>query len=108
MKLKILVIILALTLASVAQTGSQPTTPAPDAKACACCNHDKAETGAKGGCCKDGKCPMMSGKCPMMSKNEKKADGKMCCSSNQCPMHPKGGNPAACCCGNMDEHHQGM
>ena len=67
MKLKILVIILALALASVAQTGSQPTTPAQDSKACACCNHDRAETG----CCKDGKCPMMSGshsgmKCPMI------------------------------------------
>ncbi len=112
MKLKIFAIILALTLASVAQTGSQPTTPAQDSKACACCNHDKAQTGSNADCCKEGKCPMMSGshsgmKCPMMAKNQKKADGKMCCSSNKCPMHAKGGN-AGCCCGNTDEHHEGM
>jgi hypothetical protein len=107
MKLRILVIILALTLASVAQTGSQPTTSAQNSKACACCNHDKADVGAKTDCCKDGKCPMMSGhagmKCPMMAKDGKMSDGKMCCASNQCPMPAKGGKSSGCCCGNMDE-----
>lgn len=105
MKFKILVIILALALACVAQTTSQPTTPTRNANPCAGCNHDHAGNGAKTDCCKDGKCPMMSGshtgmKCPMMAKDGKPADGKMCCSSNQCPMHAKGGS---CCCGNMDE-----
>jgi hypothetical protein len=111
MKLKTFVIILALALASVAQTGSQPTTPAPDTKTCACCNHDNAEGGKKADCadcCKDGKCPMMSGshagiKCPMMSQDRKMADGKMCCSSNKCPMHAKAEMGNGCCCGNMSE-----
>jgi hypothetical protein len=107
MNLKILVIILALTLASVAQTAA-PSSPTQDAKTCACCNHDQAGNGAKTDCCKDGKCPMMSGshsgmKCPMMSKTGKVADGKMCCSSNKCPMHAKSGKGSGCCCGNMDE-----
>jgi hypothetical protein len=105
MKLKLFFAILVLSLSAVAQTAA-PTTPAPDAKTCACCNHDKAESGAKATCCKDGKCPMMSGKheamkCPMMAKNGKMADGKMCCSSNKCPMHGKDGKS---CCGNMGEH----
>jgi hypothetical protein len=111
MKFKILVIILALSLASVAQTGLQTTTPEQNSKACACCNHDKAESGAKTGCtdcCKNGKCPMMSGshegmKCPMMAKDGTAADQKMCCSSKKCPMHAKGGKGNGCCCGNMDE-----
>jgi hypothetical protein len=123
MKFKILVIILALSLASVAQTASPATTPAQNSKACACCNHDKADSGTPANCadcCKDGKCPMMSGshagmkcpmmagkqagmKCPMMAKDGKMADGKMCCSSNQCPMHAKDGKGGGCCCGNMGE-----
>ncbi len=107
--------ILAIALASLAQTAT-PTAPpnaTQDAKTCACCNHDKADGSSKTGGCKDDKCPMMSGshsgmKCPMMAKNQKKADGKMCGASNQCPMHAKGGN-AGCCCGNLDEkQHTGM
>ena len=106
MKLKILSLMLAIALTSFAQTASQPTAPPQGSKACACCNHDKAESGAKADCCKDGKCPMMSGshagmKCPMMAKDGKMADGKMCCASNQCPMHAKAGK--GCCCGNKDE-----
>ena len=116
MKLKSIFIILVLAATAVAQTATPatPSTPAPDAKTCACCNHDKAEGGAKTGCadcCKDGKCPMMSGshagmKCPMMSKDGKMADGKMCCSSNKCPMHAKNGKGHGCCCGGMDEQKQ--
>ena len=30
-----------------------------------------------------------------MSKDGKMADGKMCCSSNKCPMHAKAAKPAA-------------
>jgi len=113
MKFKILVLMLAVALSSLAQTAATtaPTTK-QDSKSCACCKHDKAASGAKAccsGCCKDGQCPMMSGnhagmKCPMMSKDEKMADGKMCCSSNKCPMHAKGGK--GCCCVNMDEQKQ--
>ena len=107
MKLKIFFAILVLALAAAAQTAA-PATPAQDTKTCACCNHEKSDTGAKPGCCKDGKCPMMSGshqamKCPMMSKDGKIADGKMadgktCCSSNKCPMQGKDGKA---CCGDM-------
>jgi hypothetical protein len=108
MKFKILVIILALALASFAQTTSQATTPAQDSKTCACCSHDKASGDSKSDCCKDGKCPMMSGnhaamKCPMMAKDGKMADGKMCCASNKCPTHAKAVKGSGCCCGNMDE-----
>ncbi len=121
MKLNILILTLALALTSMAQTtaSAPPSSSAPDAKACACCNHDQAGNGAKADGCKDGKCPMMSGshaamkcpmmsgnqaamKCPMMAKDGKMADGKMCCSSNKCPMHAKG-NKGGCCCGNMGE-----
>ena len=114
MKLKTLVLMLAIALTSFAQTATQPapSSPAPDTKSCACCTHDKSDSGAKCSGCKDGKCPMMSGshegmKCPMMSKDGKmadgKADGKACCSSNKCPMHAKDGKGKGCCCGNMDE-----
>ena len=109
MKCKLLALMLAVALTSFAQTG--PTTPPTnkqDSPACACCNHDK---GGCADCCKDGKCPMMSGshagmKCPMMAKNGKTADGKVCCSSNQCSMHAKGGK--GCCCGNMEDKPSGM
>lgn len=117
MKLTTLVITLALALASVAQTGSQPTAPSQDAKPCACCNHENGEGSAKTSCAdcgKEGKCSIMSGrhagmKCPMMSKDGKMADGKMadgkmCCSSNKCPMHAKQGK--GCCSGNMNESKQ--
>jgi len=110
MKLKILILMLAIALTSFAQTAT-PATATPDAKSCACCNHDKADGGVKDSCCKDGKCPMMSGshagmKCPMMAKNSKASDGKMCCASNKCPMHAKGDKGAGCCCGNMEEQKQ--
>lgn len=121
MKLKILFMVLVFALASFAQTATPaaPSTAAPDAKTCACCNHGQAASDAKPGCCQDGKCPMMSGskdgkkcpmmsgdktgmKCPMMAKNSNSADGKTCCSSNKCPMHEKGAK-SGCCCGNMDQ-----
>ncbi len=38
-----------------------------------------------------------------MSKDGKMADGKMCCSSNQCPMHAKAANASGCCCDNMGD-----
>jgi hypothetical protein len=116
MKLRVLSLMLAVALASFAQTAA-PTAPASrqDTKTCACCNHDKAEGSASAGCndcCKDGKCPMMSGdhkamKCPMMAKDGKMADGKQCCSSNKCPMHAKDGK-GGCCCGSMDKKNTGM
>ena len=104
MKLKILILMLAIALTSVAQTAAPTATPAQDSKACTCCNHDQAGNSAKPGM----KCPMMSGdkaamKCPMMAKDGKMADGTMCCSSNKCPMHAKSGKGSGCCCGNMDE-----
>lgn len=111
MKLKIFALMLAVALTSVAQSAAPGApSPKPDAKNCACCNHDKAEAGTTAGCCKDGKCPMMAGahagmKCPMMAKNEKMSNGKTCCSSNKCPMHGKGGQG---CCGNMDKKPSGM
>lgn len=115
MKLKTVILTLALAVASFAQTATPaaPSSPAQDAKTCACCNHDKTDGAAKAGCtdcCKDGKCPMMAGshagmKCPMMAKDGKMADGKTCCSSNKCPIHAKG-SKGGCCCGNMDEQKQ--
>ena len=75
MKLKILITILALTVASVAQTTSTiaPSSTTPDAKSCACCNHEGSSKAGMG-CCKNGKCSTMSGghaatKCPMVAKN---------------------------------------
>ncbi len=126
MKSKALVLIssLLLALGMMAQSATQATPAPPDTKACACCNHDKAD--AKAGescckdCCKDGKCAMKDGKmadgksccsgdkCPMM-KDGKMADGKACCSGDKCPMMAKGKKHAGCCCGNMSEHqHPGM
>jgi len=111
MKLKVLFMVLAFALASFAQTATPAAPSSSGTTTCACCNPGQAgnagmkcpmmsgDKGAK-------KCPMMAGdkaamKCPMMAKNGKPADGKMCCSSNQCPMHDKGAN--GCCCGNMDQ-----
>ena len=113
MKFKVttLLVLLSLALVLSAQTASNGAqAPAEQSsKACACCNHDKAQSGPAtccGGCCKDGKCPMMSGnssghKCPMMAQDGKPS-GKMCCSGNKCPMHAKGDHGKGCCCGNMD------
>ncbi len=101
MKLKIFILMLAFALPSFAQTAAPA---APDAKSCACCNHDQAGAAGKSAM----KCPMMSGdkagmKCPMMAKDAKPADGKMCCSSNKCKMHDKN---KGSCCGNMDTQKQ--
>ncbi len=67
MKSKLLVILstLVMALALMAQSATQTTPPADQAKTCACCSHDKADgkmtcCGKDGGCCKDGKCDMMS------------------------------------------------
>ena len=127
MKTKVLVMIVTLlfALGMRAQTATQaaPTAPAAgeNAKACSCCNHDKADAkagektsccGKDGGCCKDGKMVCCSGdKCPMMtSKDGKMADGKSCCAGDKCPMMAKGQKgDHGCCCGNMAEHeHAGV
>ena len=113
-------LVLAVAMMAQAATQSTATTPAQDGKTCACCNHDKAD--AKAGeacckdCCKDGKCAMMSkdgmkgAKCPMMAKDGKAADHKMCCSGDKCPMSDKNNNgKGSCCCGDMAGHtHPGM
>ncbi len=122
MKFRILSVVALLTIAAglAAQTGAAPTSnanSAPVSKACACCSHDKVESGSGAcctSCCKDGKCPMTSGsregmKCPMMAKDGKMADGKMCCSGDKCPVHAKGENGNGCCCGRMgNRQHAGI
>jgi len=110
-KLTALLVMLSLAVVLSAQTGNAGAQNPSDqgGKTCACCNHDKAHGGSAtccNGCCKDGKCPMMSGnasghKCPMMAQDGKMASGKMCCSGNKCPMHAKGDQGKGCCCGNM-------
>ena len=130
MKSKMLVILstLVMALGLMAQNATQtPAAPSGDStKACACCNHDKAD--GKMSCCgKDGKCGQMSKdgkdattmshdemmskdgksgmKCPMMAKNGGK-DGKMsccgkdgsCCKDGKCDM-AKGSK--GCCGGKM-------
>jgi hypothetical protein len=107
---------LVFTLAMMAQTVT-PATPAAaaeNAKACACCIHDKTDgkagdkqtsekmscCGKDGGCCKDGKCDMATHK-----------DGKMaCCAGDKCPMMAKGQRgDHGCGCGNMTQHeHAGV
>jgi hypothetical protein len=98
-----------MALALMAQSATQ-TTPAPSgdqAKACACCNHDKADgkmscCGKDGGCCKDNKCAMMSkdGKDTMAShEHQMSGDDK---SGMKCPMMSKDGKMSCCgkdCCG---------
>ena len=128
MKSKLLVILstLFMALALMAQSTNQATPPpaGDQAKTCACCNHDKADSnmsccGKDGSCCKGGKCAMMSkdgkdattrgqmmsgndktaNKCPMMAK-----DGKMtccgkdgcCCNGGKCDMSKDG---KSCCDG---------
>jgi hypothetical protein len=109
MKSKLLVILSTLVMAVVlmAQTATQ-TTPAPsgDTKTCACCNHDKADgkmacCGKDGGCCKDGKCDMMSkdGKDAMTHEHMMSGDDK---AANKCPMMTKDGNGKMSCCGKDD------
>lgn len=115
MKFKITALLAMLVFALVlaAQAGSQGTPAAPNQNGniCACCNQNRPQsesgTGCNG-CCKDGKCPMMSGgasgpRCPMMAEKGKVPNGKMCCSGNKCPMHAKGGQGAHCCCHHMSE-----
>ena len=106
-----LLVVLSFAVVLSAQTGSSGAqTPADqNGKTCSCCSHDQAQGGSAtccSGCCKDGKCPMMSGnsaghKCPMMAHDGKMASGKMCCSGNKCPMHAKGDHGKGCCCANM-------
>ena len=107
-KLFVLFSALLIALAMMAQTATQ-TTPAPagDTKACACCNHDKADgkmscCGKDGGCCKDGKCAMMShdGKDAMAHEHMMSGDNQ----DNKCPMMAKDGKSTGCCCadGNCD------
>jgi hypothetical protein len=134
MKSKMLVILstLVMALGLMAQNATQtPAAPSGDnPKACACCNHDKAD--GKMSCCgKDGKCGQMSKdgkdammshdemmskdskggmKCPMMAKSDGKdgKDGKMsccgkdgsCCKDGKCDM-AKG--TKGCCGGKMCE-----
>jgi hypothetical protein len=105
MKSKLLVILstLVMALALMAQTATQ-TTPAPagDTKTCSCCNHDKADgnmacCGKDGGCCKDGKCDMMSkdGKDAMTHEHMMSGDDK---GANKCPMTAKDSNGKMSCC----------
>lgn len=113
-KTLVLLIVLSVALTAIAQTATQA--PPPDAKAvnaCACCSHSNAsgDTGkcCDKGCCKDGKCPMMSEgsagpRCPMMAKEGKSSGGKMCCAGDKCPMHGNGGHAGNCCCGHMMNH----
>ncbi len=73
MKTKVMVVVVTMlfTLAIVAQTASQAAPATGDsANACACCDHDKADT-------KSGD------KCPMM-KDGKMADGNACCGEGCC------------------------
>jgi len=104
MKSKLFVLFSALlvALAMMAQTATQ-TAPAPsgDSKACACCNHDKADgkmacCGQDGGCCKDGKCAMAShdGKDATAHEHMMSGDSK----DNKCPMMSKDGKSSGCCC----------
>ena len=103
MKSKLLVILstLVMALGLMAQSATQ-TTPPPagdQAKTCACCNHDKADgkmaCGKDGGCCKDGKCGMMSndGKDAMTHEQMMSGDNK---AGNKCPMMAKDGKMACC------------
>src|ERR1019366_5127216 len=80
MKSKMLVILstLVMALGLMAQNATQtPAAPSGDSpKACACCNHDKADgkmscCGKDGRCCKDGKCDMAKG-------------SKGCCGGKMC------------------------
>jgi len=113
-KALILVSIIVMALALMAQSGTQ-TTPSTDnnsAKSCACCNHDQAD--GKMTCCgQDSKCKAKNGggcksenccqgknakACPMMSKS---SDGKAtCCSGGKCPMTSKK-DGSGCCGGTM-------
>src|ERR1035438_10168523 len=102
MKSKMLVILstLVMALGLMAQNATQtPAAPSGDnPKACACCNHDKAD--GKMSCCgKDGKCGQPS---------KDGTDGKMsccgedggCCKDGKCDM-AKGSK--GCCGGKMSE-----
>ena len=115
MKSKALVLIgtFLMALALIAQsTQNTPTSSDNSAKACACCNHGKADgkmaccgkgsqcCGKDNSCGKDGSCCQgKDGKtCPMMSKD---SSGKMqCCAGGKCTMaSEKDGK--GCCGGKM-------
>jgi hypothetical protein len=99
-------------LGLMAQNATQPAPPpaGDNAKTCACCNHDKADStmtccGKDGACGKDGSCCQgKDGKqCAMMSKDK---DGKMaCCAGGKCPMTSKQSGKS-CCSGKMCERPQ--
>jgi|SRR5208283_5163595 len=105
MKSKLLVFLstMVMALALMAQTETQSTPPpAADAKTCACCNHDMADgkkacCGKDGGCCKQGKCDMMSkeGKGTMTHEQVMSSDDK---TPNKCPMKAKDSTGKMSCC----------
>jgi hypothetical protein len=114
MKSKALIVLstLVMALALMAQSTTQPTaTPNSDNKACACCNHDKADAkmsccGKDGACAKDGACCQGKDgkKCAMMSKD---SSGKSdCCGEGKCPMTAKDKSGKSCCGGKMCERPQ--
>jgi len=106
MKSKLLVFLstLVMAVALMAQTATQTTPPpAADTKTCACCHHamadgQKACCGKDGGCCKDGKCAMMSheGKGTMTHQHVMSSDDK---APNKCPMMAKDSTGKMSCCG---------
>ena len=120
MKSKALVIlsIIVMTLALMAQSTTSNPAASGDAKACACCGHDQANgkmvccgKGAaccdKGNdCCRGGSC--CQGKddkaCPMMSKDQ--AGKTTCCTGGKCSMSSKDNNGKSCCGGKMCERPQ--